>query len=342
MNLKRYHLRQARVCEGIIAHLGRRSGLRLDPGLARRAEAYAADVFGWRGYAPWLKVYTLLQGEFREGWIPDDYYAQVVSAHINGAYRGVAQLRQASVRLFGQAGMPDSLHVVRGLLFAPDGAPVRPDQAATLVFARGPRTIFKTTGSWAGEGIRILDAAGFAAAAARGPWPDGVFQDFIEAHPMLAGLYPAATATLRLTTAIDDAGEVGLRAAYLRLGSKGDAYVRAATVVRIALDCDTGDFEPYALCADWTRVTAHPDTGAGFAGLRMPGFAAARELVLGFHRRYPLVGCVGWDIAVDAAEAPWLLEWNAMHNDIKLSEATMGPCFLGLGWEKLWRRGAGG
>jgi hypothetical protein len=55
------------------------------------------------------------------------------------------------------------------------------------------------------------------------------------------------------------------------------------------------------------------------------------------HRRMPLVGCVGWDFAVDADARPWLLEWNAVHNDIKVSEAMQGPCFAGLGWETLWR-----
>lgn len=29
-----------------------------------------------------------------------------------------------------------------------------------------------------------------------------------------------------------------------------------------------------------------------------------------------------------------LMEWNAGHNDIKFSEATQGPCFHDLGWEK--------
>jgi hypothetical protein len=29
-----------------------------------------------------------------------------------------------------------------------------------------------------------------------------------------------------------------------------------------------------------------------------------------------------------------IVEWNG-HTDIKFSEAATGPCFLGLGWERL-------
>jgi hypothetical protein len=29
------------------------------------------------------------------------------------------------------------------------------------------------------------------------------------------------------------------------------------------------------------------------------------------------------------------MEWNAEHNDIKFSEATQGPCFADLRWDRL-------
>jgi hypothetical protein len=43
---------------------------------------------------------------------------------------------------------------------------------------------------------------------------------------------------------------------------------------------------------------------------------------------------IGWDIAISDNDRIELLEWNANRPEIKLSEATIGPCFLGLGWEK--------
>ena len=49
----------------------------------------------------------------------------------------------------------------------------------------------------------------------------------------------------------------------------------------------------------------------------------------------PYARCVGWDVTVDADEKVMLMEWNAEHNDVKFSEATQGPCFSDLNWERL-------
>jgi hypothetical protein len=339
MDMARFHMRQARLCERIIAGLAEREATRLDPADARRAEAYAADVLGWRGYAPWLKVYTLRAGRFREGWIPDDYYSQVVVPRINGAYRHMAQMRQVGIRLFGADVVPDSLHVVRGRFLLPDGTPVTAGDAASLLFARGDRAVFKANWSGSGASIRILRRGDFPGGA---PWPDGVFQHFVRAHPDL-GVFPDdATATLRVTTALDPEGRPRLRTAYIRLPRATDGYVHVATLIRVMLDLDTGAFDARGMLSDWTVSGTHPDTGVPYAGQQMPGFAAARDLALAMHRGMPLVGCIGWDFAVDAAARPWLLEWNAVHNDIKVSEAMQGPCFAGLGWDRLWRDSAAG
>ena len=48
----------------------------------------------------------------------------------------------------------------------------------------------------------------------------------------------------------------------------------------------------------------------------------------------PYVRAIGWDVSVDKNDDVHVMEWNGNHNDIKFSEATVGPCFLGLGWEK--------
>jgi hypothetical protein len=335
LNLARYHLRQERICEGFLARLAQ-AGRRLDPADGRRAETYAAEVLGWRGYAPWLKLYTVVAGEFREGWIPDNYYSQVVIPRINGAYRHAAQLRQVAGRLFGAEMVPDSVHVVGGRFHAPDGSPIPPAQLAAHLFARGDGVVFKPNWSGSGTDIRIVRRESFDAGMA---WPDGVFQHFVHAHPSLRHYQEGGTATLRLTTALGPDGRPQLRAAYIRFPRAGELYIAVKTVVRVMLNADTGDFAGQALLSDYTRCDRHPDSGIPFAGGRMPGFAAARERVLAMHAAFPFVGCIGWDIAVDAEERPWMLEWNAVHNGIRAPEAAQGPCFRGLGWENLWRQG---
>ena len=73
-------------------------------------------------------------------------------------------------------------------------------------------------------------------------------------------------------------------------------------------------------------------------GRRIPNFDNCVSVALELHRMIPYIRCVGWDIVVDKDNAVKVMEWNAVHNDIKLSEATQGPCFSDLGWEKLWQQ----
>jgi hypothetical protein len=148
-------------------------------------------------------------------------------------------------------------------------------------------------------------------------------------------------ATLRITTTRDGVGAVGPRAAYLRLGRKTTQWIRSDDSMRISVVDGEGTLSPHGFTQDWKRWTVHPDTGAAFAGQRIPCFAAAVSACVALHRRAPHFGIVGWDVAVDADERVRLLEWNGVHCDIKFSEATTGPCFTGLGWEDLRREPTG-
>ena len=52
------------------------------------------------------------------------------------------------------------------------------------------------------------------------------------------------------------------------------------------------------------------------------------------HKKLPHITIIGWDMAICDDETTKVIEWNTGHCDIKFSEASTGPCFLGLGWEK--------
>src|SRR5690625_1937623 len=63
---------------------------RLPDHLRSQADEYAVDVLGSKRFAPWLYVYAATAGEFREGWIPDNYYMSVVLPAIEGRYAGLS------------------------------------------------------------------------------------------------------------------------------------------------------------------------------------------------------------------------------------------------------------
>jgi hypothetical protein len=167
---------------------------------------------------------------------------------------------------------------------------------------------------------------------------NGVFQGFIKQHSVFNRFAANAVATLRVTMVSKDDGEFSVRACYLRLAIEGDSHVQSQTHIRVPIDMKTGAFANAGYLTSWLQTDIHPTSKAPFSGNTIPAFHRCLETVLDLHKKIPYVRCIGWDIAVDADEKVRIIKWNGEHNDIKFGEATQGPCFADLGWEKLKAR----
>lgn len=304
----------------------------------RRADEYAREELGSAKYAPWLQVYAAVSGGFREGWIPDNYYGLVVDPQKSGKAAGVALLKSFTNRILNTNALPDLAYVIDGLYYSRDYRPIAESELIERLFERDERVVFKADNSFQGRSVTFMTRADFPRGAGR--LPDGVFQAPIRQHGFFAAISPRSTATLRITTARELDGNVAVKAAYLRVGRAADDIVTCRTHVRVAVDTHTGRLSDTGYLHDWRSTDTHPDTGFHFAGRVIPRFGQAAELCRSLHASCPHMLCLGWDVCIDQDEQPQIMEWNARYNDIKFSEATMGPCFRGLGWEKLWRRTA--
>ncbi|WP_345815101.1 sugar-transfer associated ATP-grasp domain-containing protein [Paraburkholderia sp. PREW-6R] len=326
----RFHRVQARRA---LQMLEGKSG-RIDPRNLKLADSYAREVFGSVHYAPWLRVYTAFCGTFKEGWIPDNYYGSVVVPNLKGGYGTLSSMKTVSRLIFGSEGFPDVGYFANGLFFSHDNVAVPPEKVRDVMFRDSDRIVFKLDGSAQGIGIFVYDRESFDIEAIRS-LGNGVMQRFVDQHPTLAAFAPKSVATLRVTTAVDDAGVISLRACFLRLGRANDTHVRAAGDVCVAVDLTTGQLGHEGYLNDWIAVTEHPDSHVPFAGTIVPSFKACIQKALELHRKVPFARCVGWDFAVDVNGNVAVLEWNGGHNDVKFSEATQGPCFADLKWERL-------
>src|SRR5665213_1301726 len=75
--------------EKALAAITTLNGRALTPALRRRCDEYAMEVLGGPEYAPWLRFYSAMRGEFHEGWMPENYYHMVVVPRI---IKGLADL----------------------------------------------------------------------------------------------------------------------------------------------------------------------------------------------------------------------------------------------------------
>lgn len=339
---RRFHWRHGVEARSIRRAIESRHG-RTDPAQLALADAYARDVFGDACYAPWLQAYTAFTGAFREGWIPDNYYGWVVVPKLKGLYGQMSHLKPVSRLLFRDDVFPDIAYYVNGMFFSSDHIAIPESEVADLVFSTSERVAFKLDQSSQGRGVFLLDRKDFRVAQIKS-LGNGVLQRFIVQHKWFDQFASKAVATVRLTTVVDDAGRISLRACFLRLGRATDTFIRPDSEVCVAVDLRSGRLSSTGYLNDWTDVDAHPDSKVAFSGLTLPAFAQCVGKVIELHAKVPFARCIGWDVTVDASGQVVVLEWNAEHNDVKFGEATQGPCFSNLGWEALGslRRASGG
>lgn len=306
----------------------------LNPADRRRCDAYAVDVLGNARYAPWLYVYAHVAGEFRDGWIPDNFYDERVLPHTSGEYGELSRLRSLNTLLFDAPEFPDLAASVNGMFVDRKCRTIAESDLVDLLFQQGDQVIFKSDSSQSGIGVTLLDRDGFDLNRARRLGP-GIFQRFIRQHDLFQRLGNCpAVATLRLTTAADDQGRISLRGAHLRFGQGSEVYLQTAEEINVPVERTTGALAPTGFMPNYFRIDRHPQSTLPFAGHAVPGFQACLDAALRCHARIPYVRCIGWDMTIDDAGGVQILEWNGGHNGIKFSEATQGPCFADLNWQR--------
>jgi hypothetical protein len=300
------------------------------------SEEYAVDVLGNKKHSPWLCLYSAVAGEFKEGWIPEDYYGRVVEPATKGSYRRLADLSLLTGRLFQSEAFPDIAYFVNGLFYGKGSEILSADQLQESLFSHGAKVVFKLDGTCQGKGIFFFDKDSFEVNANLLP-ANGVFQRYIDQHEFFDQFTSNSVATLRMTT-VFDGHEFSLRGCYLRLGRDQDTHVKSESQVKVPVDIVTGELGSVGYASNWTPITEHPDSGVIFSQQIIPDFDRCLSLVIDLHASIPYLGCLGWDIVVDRSNAVKVMEWNSDQNTIQFEEATQGPCFADLGWEKLWRR----
>jgi len=298
---------------------------------------YAVEVLGWRGYAPWLALYTAAQGGFHPGWLPDNYYQRVAGPLVNGEYHHIARHRACNGIAFDGSGFADIAYSVNGIFYDTSYGVIAPDDLNQFFQDRAKQLVFKADSSGLGLGLAFFDAAE-ATPEALHPLGNGVLQNRITPHSFFDQFGLASLATLRLVTAIGADGVASVRGCYLKLGRAGGSHVVANDQVRVAVDWDTGEMAAEGYLSDWRPVVKHPDTGQPWGGQKIPCIAACVQTVLKLHAQNTLPRLLCWDVAIDTLGDVQVLEWEG--GVVSFAEATQGPCFADLGWDRLHLDGA--
>lgn len=306
-----------------------------NPLYKKLSEEYAQDVLGWIGFAPWLNTYSAARGEFKEGWIPVNYFEGIVLPKITGLYNNnMCKAKTLAAKLINSVCFPDVAYYVNGLFFTSAWEVLLPKGAEGYIFSQTERVVFKLDNSaGGGRGIYILTRTTFDTEKIC-KLGNGVFQKYIQQHELFERIMPNSVATLRLTSVIENSGKISCRAAHLKIGRIEDLCVRPSSSIVVMLDLISGELhEKGYFHRDWRSVNQHPDTGEGFLGKVIPKFNECITSIIEAHSSIPFYRVIGWDIVVDKNNEIQFMEFEMSTSAI--AEAIQGPCFTGMEWEKL-------
>lgn len=327
-----YHEGQAYLASQFLKTIESERGT-LSKQLIHECDDYAIDILGDKKYAPWLYVYTAVSGQFKPGWIPPNLYEPKVIPNVNGHYGACATLKPLNSIFFQAKEFPDLGSFVNGLFLDTTYRVRSPQDFKKILFSDCNHVIFKADQTLRGQGIYFFDRTSFNVEDFK-VLGNGVFQRYVDQHPLFNEYTPKSVATIRITTAINDEGKVSARGSYLRLGTAQDTHVQSATAVMIPIDLVTGMLSARGYMPTWATTPLHPTSRKEFGDVTIPNFRKCVDVVTSLHLKVSFVRCIGWDVILDNEGKVIILEWNAKHNGIRFTEATQGPAFADMGWEK--------
>jgi len=300
----------------------------------RLSREYANDILGGVKYAPWLYVYTAMAGEFKEGWIPANYFGYVVVPKLKGDYFEISDRNMITNSLLKLNNSLDICYYVNNLLWSIDYKVLDKKKIKDLLFENNKSIVYKVENSQQGRGVYFFNKENFRFLDLI-KLGNGVFQTYINQHRFFSEFTELSVATIRITSSCDDNGEILVNSAYLRIGQNNDTHVKSPSALKIPINVSNGQLSKYGYFPDWTSTEIHPDRKVAFKDKVIPSFQNCITEVLRMHSSIPFIRCIGWDVIVDNFNDVRLIEWNSQVNDITFSEATQGPCFKELHWENL-------
>ena len=326
----RYHYISNKQALSALRNIEQQKG-KLPAQLKKEVQQYAQKKLGWKGYAPWLLVYTAICGKFKEGWVPDNYYRVLVTPNFQGEYGKISFLKPLTKQLFQTGSTLDIAYFINNNWFDHKYQKLSNQQVESLIGKQINSIVYKSDQSFQGKGVKVFKTANLNLKTLE-IIGNGTLQRFIEQHDFFNQFQLISTATIRLTTVIDPNGKPSLRSSYLRIGRNGETHITSKTHIRIPVDIKEGTLDEMGFLPNWQTITSHPDSNIEFKNKTIPSYKTCVEQVLKLHSKFPMVQCIGWDVIIDKHSQMVLMEWNGYGNDIKFSEATQGPCFKDLGW----------
>ena len=241
-----------------------------NPKFIRLAKEYANDVLGNEKYSPWLFVYSAVAEEFKEGWIPPNFYGKEVVPRLIGDYGKISDRNPLTNRLLKINSSLDICYYVNNLFWTTDYSVVNEQDLKELLFKNNERVVYKKENTLQGRGIHFFTKENFKIENIK-DIGNGVFQKYIEQHSFFSLFTQLSVATIRITSVSDDDGNILIKSTYLRLGKNDDTHVKSASAIKVPVEIKNGELCEDGYFPNWTLTKKHPDNNTTFQGKTIQG-----------------------------------------------------------------------
>ncbi len=204
------------------------------------------------------------------------------------------------------------LRNIDGVLYDEKMEYVSFEDAGIILEKEGKEEYFYKPSIDSGEGKGIHKVSDFSVEYIKNLGSNWVIQEIIKAHSSLRQLNETAVPIIRLITFYVK-NHVYMTSAAMRIGicgaitdfTKNDSG-DGSIIVGIT---DDGKLKNIGFNPNGNKCYETAN-GFKFGGLEIPGFKKAVELVKQGHKRLPHYRFLGWDVTIDEAEQPIIIEYN--------------------------------
>ena len=187
------------------------------------------------------------------------------------------------------------------------------EEALSSFLAGKESCLYKPLEGSSGQGIQKFSAADWQDLPAfmnkLKELGDGILEELVVQHPVMAGMCPTSVNTIRVATLRGDKKE-GIVYAFLRIGNgkvmdNVDCGGMAARV-----DIDSGKLLTVAADKAGNVYDTHPMTGTPIIGFTVPYWEEAKAMCLEAMKKIPQMRFIAWDVAI-TADGPVFIEGNS-------------------------------
>lgn len=300
----------------------------VDRQLMKEIKKYCREVLGSESYWPWLALYTELRGEFKRGWMPDDYYRFELLTKMNPErYMGLSDAKILDHKLFNGFTIAPLFFRSNGQFCLKDGTVISKIKLQSMLNNLDDEIIIKPDNGRGGRNIMFKHSSELRL----DELPSGtnlLVQRVAKQHEELNKLYPHSVNTFRVLTFIDNGGKVKIKFIFLRFGRDGTRVDNASSGGAWVFIDPKGRIVPPAYETIGLPIgDVHPNTGIKYTDLKLPFLSKVKDFCKEVHRSFPHTRIIGWDVFIDEQGEPKLIEWNANNPILWVPEALFGPFF---------------